>query len=108
MAESDQPGGCVFASTAWEFDDRPGPVRDHTAASLRELLATIERSVRIAIEEGHFRADLDVHFFAYQAHTNLLGYHVQARLLGAPDARLLAQRTLDQLIADARVVSSEA
>jgi AcrR family transcriptional regulator len=41
-------GGCFWASTSAEYDDRPGPVRDAIAAAVDSWLAELERQARIA------------------------------------------------------------
>src|SRR4051794_18246278 len=41
-------GGCFWAATSAEYDDRPGPVRDAIAASLDAWLGELERQARIA------------------------------------------------------------
>jgi AcrR family transcriptional regulator len=37
-------GGCFWGSTATEYDDRPGPVRDAIAAALDAWLGELERA----------------------------------------------------------------
>src|SRR5262245_33065172 len=56
--DPDIPGGCVLVAAAAEFDDRPGPQRDYLVASQRDWLATLAKAVSLAIEVGHFRADV--------------------------------------------------
>ena len=41
-------GGCFWAATSAEYDDRPGPVRDAIAAALDAWLGELERQARIA------------------------------------------------------------
>ena len=41
-------GGCFWAATSAEYDDRPGPVRDAIAGALDAWLAELERQARIA------------------------------------------------------------
>ena len=53
--------GCLYISGAVEFDDRPGPVRDALAGSVKTWLAAIYRAVVQAKEEGHLRLDADEH-----------------------------------------------
>ncbi len=74
-------GGCPIMAAATEFDDRPGPVRDAIKGHLRDLLGGLTRSARIAIEEGHFRADLDPNQFAYEVWGVLVAHHHFERLL---------------------------
>ena len=98
----DLPGGCMFASSSFEYDDRPGPVRDTLVVHIQALHDTLRRSAAIAVEEGHFRADLDIDQFAFSIHSLLLGYHVQARLFRAPNAIAMVNGAFDGLLASAR------
>lgn len=41
-------GGCFWASTATEYDDRPGPVRDAIAGAVEAWLGELERQARTA------------------------------------------------------------
>lgn len=94
-------GGCPFVAAATELDDRPGPVRDVLLGHTRDLTDAIERAARISVQEGHFRADLDVEHFAYTFWSNLLGYHHRARLLQSERAERLARDTFALLLAHA-------
>jgi len=98
----DLPGGCLFASSTFEYDDRPGPVRDTLVVHIQALHDTLRRAAAIAVEEGHFRADLDIDQFAFSIHSLLLGYHVQARLFRAPNAREMVSGAFQTLLASAR------
>src|SRR6478672_3324753 len=51
--------GCIYISGAVEFDDRPGPVRDALASSVQTWHAAMKRTIVMAKEEGHLRADVD-------------------------------------------------
>jgi len=98
MVDSPLTGGCLFAQTAWEFDDRPGPVRDEAAHAVADMLETLERSVRIAVEEGHLPASTRPEHMAYQMHSLILGFQVQVRLLGRANARELAEASFEALL----------
>jgi AcrR family transcriptional regulator len=91
-------GGDVLSSTPWEFDDRPGPVRDLLQQTLSELHHTLAKAARIAITEGHFRADLDVEQFAFELHSVMLGTHVLNRLFRRPDAHTRARAAFERLL----------
>ncbi len=41
-------GGCFWAATSAEYDDRPGPVRDAIAAALEAWMGELERHARLA------------------------------------------------------------
>lgn len=99
---SELPGGCLFIAAASELDDRPGPLRDQIAAAQRDWLGVLAQACRIAVEEGHFRAGLDVEQFAWQLYATILAYHHFARLLRARDAAARAQRAFEILLTSAR------
>jgi AcrR family transcriptional regulator len=63
---TESAGRCFFMALSQEYDDRPGPVRDLLVQSQRDWYHTVARAARIAVEEGHFRGDLDVQQFAYE------------------------------------------
>ncbi len=95
-------GGCVLASTPWEFDDRPGPVRDLLEQTLDELHHTLSRAARISVQQGHFHAELDTEQFAFELHAIMLGYHIQARLFRRPDAPTRARTAFERLLDSSR------
>lgn len=76
--------GCLFISGAVEFDDRPGPVRDALAGSVKTWLAAMNRAVVQTKQEGHLRADLDEHQMAFEIHGLILALHYEARFLKTP------------------------
>lgn len=96
------PGGCLFMSASFEFEDRPGPVRQTVVALIQMLQDALRRAAAISVEEAHFRDDLDLDRFAFQWHSLLLGYHVQSRLLHHPDAREIVTTSFDRLVRSAR------
>ncbi|MBT3222107.1 MAG: TetR/AcrR family transcriptional regulator [Proteobacteria bacterium] len=91
-------GGCIFVAAATEFDDRPGAVRDSLTGHLRDMLGGVARAARIAVEEGHFHADLDAEQFSYEFWAVILAHQHYRRLLDYPDARERANRAFDSLI----------
>jgi AcrR family transcriptional regulator len=78
--------GCIYISGAVEFDDRPGPVRDALAAMVLAWHAALERALRIAVDEGHLRADTDVGQLLFEIHGLVLALHHDARFLRQPGA----------------------
>lgn len=96
------PGGCIFIDATVEFDDQPGPLRDYVVQSQRDWLETISNSARIAIQEGHFRKDLDTMQFAYEIYSTTSGYHFIERLLEDPLASQRARRSIEKILEDAR------
>ncbi len=96
------PGGCVFIAASTELDDRPGPARDFLVASQRDIMATMAKAARIAVDEGHFRADLDPEQFAWEMYSIVLAFHHFTRLLRSPHAERRARRAFQALLARSR------
>jgi AcrR family transcriptional regulator len=96
------PGGCVFVASIADLDDKPGAVRDRLAASQRDWLETLTTAIRIAIDEGHFRPDLDPGQLAYEFLTAAYGAHLMDRLLRDRSAETRMRATVERLLADAR------
>ena len=92
------PGGCPFMAASFELDDRPGPVRDFVVQNLRDWIDTLAGAARIAVQEGHFRADLDCEQFAQDCQGIGLGFVHASRLMRDPQARVRAQRAFDALV----------
>ena len=76
--------GCLFISGAVEFDDRPGPVRDALAGSVKTWLAAMNRAVVQAKQAGHLAQDVDEHQMAFEIHGLILALHYEARFLKTP------------------------
>jgi AcrR family transcriptional regulator len=96
------PGGCLFVAAAAELDDRPGPVRDRLVSLQRDWLDLMANVARTAVDEGHFRADVDTKQFAHDLYAVMLGYHHAARLLRDPKADERARAGFERLCGAAR------
>ena len=96
-------------SGAVEFDDRPGPVRDALAGSVRTWLAAMYRAVVQAKEAGHLRPDADEHQMAFEIHGLILALHYEARFLKTPGSMDRANTGFANILArygDATAASS--
>ena len=69
------PGGCFFTAASFEFDGRPGLVRDRVAEVLKEWLATLIRAVEGAKKVGHLNSELDAPQFAFEIKALAIGAH---------------------------------
>ena len=96
------PGGCVFVASIAELDDRPGPVRDRLAESQRDWLDTLATASRIAVEEGHFRKEVDPAQLAQEFLALAYGTHLISRLLRDPKAESRLHVAIDRILANAR------
>ncbi len=73
--------GCLYISGAAEFDDRPGPVRDALASSVKTWLAAVHRTVVQARDECHLAADTDAEQMVFELHGLILALQYEARFL---------------------------
>jgi AcrR family transcriptional regulator len=89
----DYSGGCFWAATSAEYDDRPGPVRDAIAAALDAWLAELERQARVAGVEHPER-------FAFELFSLVMGANARYRL--SADKRVFdyAREALERLLAE--------
>ncbi len=92
------PGGCPFLSAIVEFDDRPGPVRDHIKELQATMVGTFSRSVDIAIEEGEILKETNTEQLAYELYSNMIGFHIYNRLLKDKNAVLKFENSFSSLI----------
>lgn len=90
--------GCIFISGAVEFDDRPGPVRDALASSVKTWLAAMHRAVVQAKQEGHLVPDADEAQMAFEIHGLILALHYEARFLKNPGAIARANTGFEHIL----------
>ena len=60
------PGGCFFAATSFEFNNRPGPVRDRIEEMIRSWLSYLEHAVEQAQAAGELDASVPAREIAFQ------------------------------------------
>jgi AcrR family transcriptional regulator len=72
---NDYSGGCFWAATSAEYDDRPGPVRDAIAAALDAWLGELERQARLA-------GAADPGRFAFELYAVVMGANSRFRMSG--------------------------
>jgi AcrR family transcriptional regulator len=90
--------GCLYISGAAEFDDRPGPVRDALASSVKTWLQAVHRCVMQAKEEGHLKSDIDVKQTSFEIHGLILALHFEARFLKTDKTSPRAQVGFDHIL----------
>lgn len=95
--------GCPIHAASVEYDDRPGPMRDRLVGHYHTLQQAMHRAVRIAIDAGHLRADVDVDQFAFDMFAIVLGYYHAARLMDDARAGDRARAAFARLIDDSAV-----
>lgn len=100
------PGGCIFVVAIVELDDRPGPARDRLIASQKDWFDTLAHAARIAVEEKHFRKDLDCQQLAHEVYSIAYGYHFLRSIIDPAEAERRSRHAFERLIADARATRS--
>ena len=91
--------GCIYISGAVEFDDRPGPVREALADSVRTWLAAMRRAIVQCKECGQLRADTDAEQVLFSIHGMILALHYEARFLQKPGSLERAHLGFDNILA---------
>lgn len=89
------PGGCFWAATSAEYDDRPGPVREAIAGALDAWLGELERQARIAGSPDPGR-------FAFELYSVVMGANSRFRMGGDPVVFVYARDAIDRLLAELR------
>jgi AcrR family transcriptional regulator len=67
------PGGCFFAAASFEYDSRPGPVRDRVRQLMNDWIEALEKAVLMAQEEGHLDPALDPAQLAFELNSLFFG-----------------------------------
>jgi AcrR family transcriptional regulator len=96
------PGGCFFAQTSAEFDNRPGPVRDRIAEIMGRWTRGIAASIREAQEAGEIKRSHDARQLAFMLNAIGFAANWEFQLQGGRKVFELARRGVrDQLEASA-------
>lgn len=96
-------GGRILIAASIELDDRPGVLRDFAKNVQKDLIANVQKAVCIAIDEGHFRKELDVELFAWSMYSHVLGYFHFKRMLEDPKTERHLKRAFNTLLEMSRV-----
>ena len=95
------PGGCFFAATSFEFNNRPGPVRDRIEEMIRSWLSYLEHAVEQAQEAGELDPKASAREVAFQLDAFAQASNAQYQLFRDPqvfdDARRAIQERLESL-----------
>jgi AcrR family transcriptional regulator len=86
-------GGCFWAATSAEYDDRPGPVRDAIAGSLDAWLGELERQARAA-------GVADPERLAFELYAVVMGANSRYRLSGDRRVFGYARQSVERLLAE--------
>jgi AcrR family transcriptional regulator len=111
IVEVKLPGGCFFTNAQFEYDARPGPVRDRLAGALADWLAMLERVATEAVEAGEIRADTTARQLAFEINAIGTAMVYQSRLVPADDVATMGRaavlRRLRDLCTDPSLLPEE-
>jgi AcrR family transcriptional regulator len=96
------PGGCFFAAASFEFDGRPGIVRDAVKKQMDDWFAALERAIRMAKDEGHLKADVDPAQLAFELNALFFGANFAYNLRHDEEAFARARRAIEQRLESVR------
>src|SRR5689334_6982564 len=100
------PGGCFFAAASFEFDGRPGIVRDTIARAMDAWLATLEKAIQLAKDEGHLDPKIDPGQLAFELNALFFGANFAWNLRHDHKAFARAERAIAERLEAVRVKSS--
>jgi AcrR family transcriptional regulator len=96
------PGGCFFAATSFEFNNRPGPVRDRIEEMLRSWLSYLEHAVEQAQQAGELDGSLSAREIAFQLDSFAQASNAQFQLFRDPAVFEAARRAIRDRIESLR------
>ena len=96
------PGGCFFAAASFEFDGRPGTVRDLIRKLMDDWIGALERAIRMAQDEGHMERSVDAGQLAFELNALFFGANFSFHLRGDQSAIDKAERAVLQRLESLR------
>ena len=88
------PGGCFFACASFEFNNRPGPVRDRIEGMMRSWLSYLEHAVEQAQEAGELDPELSAREISFQLDAFAQSANAQFQLFRDPRVFEHARRAI--------------
>jgi hypothetical protein len=87
-------GGCFFTAASYEFDSRPGEVRDAIVDAMQTWLGTLTRAIEEAKKAKHFKSSVNAAQFAFEIYSMAMGANWAFQLLSQKKAFLTARETI--------------
>jgi hypothetical protein len=97
------PGGCFFAAASFEFDGRPGPVRDAIKKTMDEWIGAIERAVAMAQDEGHLDPTVDPMQLSFELNSLFFGANFAYQLRNDKTATRRAMDAIEARLEGLRI-----
>ena len=96
------PGGCFFASASFEFNNRPGPVRDRIREMLRSWHSYLEHAVEQAQALGEIDPEANARDIAFQLDALAQAANAQYQLFGDEASFEKARRAIRERLESLR------
>ena len=100
------PGGCFFAAPSFEFNNRPGPVRDRIEEMIRSWLSYLEHAVEQAQDAGELDASVSAREIAFQLDAFAQAANAQYQLFRDDHVFAEARRAIRERLESLRPRSS--
>jgi len=89
--------GCVLLSAASEYDGRDGALHDGVVRQQAGWRDELQKSIELAVAEGHLGVDTDAAQLAFEIYALMLGLHHDAGLFGFDQALRRTEAAIDRL-----------
>ena len=96
------PGGCFFAATSFEYNNRPGPVRDRIESMIRSWLSYLEHAVEQAQEAGELDVNASAREISFQLDAFAQASNAQYQLFRDPQVFDHARRAIHERLESLR------
>jgi AcrR family transcriptional regulator len=97
------PGGCFFACTSAEFNNRPGPVRDRIVEMVGTWLSYLEHAVEQAQQAGELDQSLSAREIAFQLDSFAQAANAQYQMFRNEQVFAEARRAVRERLESLRV-----
>jgi len=98
--------GCIYISGAAEYDDRPGPIRDHLVDMVDSWQRALHRAAQQAIDEQHLKSDTDPKQLVFEMYGLVLALHHDARFIRSPGSVARAHMGFERLVASVQTTKA--
>lgn len=98
------PGGCFFEAASFEFDGRPGVVRDAIAKQMNDWVRALEKAINMAKDQGHLRQDVDAKQLAFEINSLFFGANFAYQLRDDKRALDRAMKAIEARLEALRVM----
>lgn len=98
--------GCIYISGAAEYDDRPGPIRDHLVDMVDSWQRALHRAAQQAIDEQHLKFDTDPKQLVFEMYGLVLALHHDARFIRSPGSVARAHMGFERLVASVQTTKA--